>query len=88
MLRFIEIGDQIYEEANNFAWYDTVTSQFKTFYENQIWETWHQFLNDYIHDKNYDENNYYCIEGIKRYRSLYDGNRHPVDGGEDESKDR
>lgn len=79
MIRFIEIGDQIDDEAHHFAWYDTVGEQFKTFYENQIWENWYQFLNDYIHDEKYDENNYYCKEEINRYRSLYDGNRPPTD---------
>ena len=79
MIRFIEIGDQIYDKAHHFAWFNTCSDRFEMYDEEQVWENWYQFFNDYIHDEEYDENNYYCKERIKRYRSLYDGNRPPTD---------
>jgi hypothetical protein len=32
MIRYVHIGDQILDGANQFALYDTVTDQFLTFY--------------------------------------------------------
>ncbi len=52
MIRFIDLGDQIYcnGEANSFAFYDTVTSTFETFNGSQDWETVAEFMEDYTQD--------------------------------------
>lgn len=52
MIRFIDLGDQIYcdEESQSFAFYDTVTSTFETFNSSQDWETVAEFMEDYTQD--------------------------------------
>jgi len=43
MIRFIQIGDQIMEETNQFAFYDTVTDKFLSFNDTQVFDDWEEF---------------------------------------------
>ncbi len=49
MIRFINLGDQIYcdEETNSFAFFDTVTSMFRMFNGSQYWDTAEDFIEDF-----------------------------------------
>ena len=46
MIRYIDLKDQICDYYPEFAWFDTVTDRFVTFYGNQTWETWEDFEGD------------------------------------------
>lgn len=37
MIRFIHIGGQINKDADEFAFFDTVTDRFVTIYDDQTW---------------------------------------------------
>lgn len=50
MIRFIQLGDQITESNNDFAFYDTVTETFCTFSGFQRWNSVEEFYQDYDGD--------------------------------------
>ena len=74
MIRFIDLGNQIYplsEERDSFmfAWWNTVTDSFEEYNFSQAWETWEDFEHDF-----HDDEAYVYIEGIhdiERYRGLF-----------------
>ena len=43
MIRFIDLGDQIFEGTREFAFFDTITDTFESFDHEQTWETWEDF---------------------------------------------
>jgi hypothetical protein len=43
MIRFVHIGDQIYEEYNQFAFYNTVTDKFLAFDGKQVFDSINDF---------------------------------------------
>lgn len=47
MIRFIDLGDQIIEGLNEFAFYDTVKDSFCTFSGNCTWESINEFKESY-----------------------------------------
>lgn len=47
MIRFINLGDQIIEDEKQFAWYDTVRSNFLEYNGSYVWDTWEEFEEDY-----------------------------------------
>ena len=46
MIRFIQIGDQILDGADDFAWFDTVRDMFIGVGDCYVWETWQEFEAD------------------------------------------
>lgn len=46
MIRYVHIGDQINDDANEFALYDTVVDRFLTFAGSQTWESWRDLEED------------------------------------------
>ena len=48
MIRFIDLGDQILEGERRFAWFDTITDTFETYYDNQTWGSWEEFKKDFF----------------------------------------
>ncbi|KKM63787.1 hypothetical protein LCGC14_1507960 [marine sediment metagenome] len=48
MIRFINLTGQILidDPEVNFAWFDTIISQFKTFNDSQEWHSWNDFVDD------------------------------------------
>lgn len=51
MIRFIDIGDQILEGENHFAWFDTVTDTFIEFNGVQVFNGWDEFVSFYDGDE-------------------------------------
>jgi len=56
MIRFIELGNQIFPlgddiEEKYFAWWTTITDEFIEFGGEQAWETWKEFEDYYLGDK-------------------------------------
>lgn len=51
MIRFIRIGDQIIDGANEFAFYDTTTDTFRNFSGISTWETVEEFIECYEGDE-------------------------------------
>lgn len=67
MIRFIDLGNQIYpydkeRDSFMFAWWNTVVDCFETHYDNQTWGTWEEFEFDYKNDSGSD---------IERYKGLF-----------------
>ncbi len=62
MIRYIEIGDQICDGENYFAWYNTVSSEFLNLDGMQVWGSWREFELDFEFEK---------MDGIERYRGLF-----------------
>lgn len=48
MIQYIGIGDQIYDNVNAFAWYDTVQEVFIEVGGQCVWSSWEDFLVDMI----------------------------------------
>lgn len=74
MIRFIEIGGQIYPYGENrfvFAWYDTVTSRFLSFNYSQTWETWEEFEEDYKKDMKFITDSSNKFNDLKRFKRLF-----------------
>jgi len=46
MIRFIEVGNQVLDDARYFSWWCTVTDRYLEFNGEQMWETWHEFTID------------------------------------------
>lgn len=61
MIRFIHIGDQIDEKANDFAFFDTVTERFRCFDDQQVFSNVNDFIDAYASDDGTE---------LKRYLSL------------------
>jgi len=64
MIRYICIGDQIAEGANDFAWFDTVRDVFQVFNGEQVWSEWEDFTKDYVF-------HFGSTDGISRYKKLF-----------------
>lgn len=45
MIRFVQIGDQITEDANDFCFYNTVTDTFVIFHGTQVFANRQEFIN-------------------------------------------
>ena len=43
MLRYVEVGDQVYDEYNQFAWVDTSTDRFLDVDGHQLFDSWEEF---------------------------------------------
>ena len=73
MIRFIDLGNQIYplsEDERQFAWWNTIIDQFMTYNHNEVWDTWVEFEHDYRED----EKQYDFIDGtytLERYLGLF-----------------
>jgi len=69
MIRFIDLGYQItIEKTRQFAWFDTISDKFLEFSENQVWDSWGDFVNDFTEDR------LWGIAGIKmlnRFERLF-----------------
>ena len=68
MLRYIHIGNQICEDPNDFAWFDTVTDRFHMFNGTHVWSSWEDFVFDYNLERG--------GAGLDRYRRLYPKEKH------------
>ena len=68
MIRFIDIGDQIFidGETKSFAWFDTITDEFLTFSGSQTWDSWNEFVDDYNFQKGTPE-----ILPLSRFKRLF-----------------
>ena len=69
MIRFINLTGQILidDDEPHFAWFDTITNEFKKFNDSQDWHSWDEFEEDLIID-------------IKKHRSsLYIPGKTPHD---------
>jgi len=47
MIRYIKIGDQINEDENEFAFYDTIIERFYEFCGVQVWDSLAEFTMDF-----------------------------------------
>ena len=47
MIRFIKIGDQICEDENHFAYWDTITDKFLYFDGDCVFDSWEEFRDYY-----------------------------------------
>ena len=47
MIRFIDLGNQIMDDYNEFSFYDTTIEKFVEFQGNQTWDSIEDFTNDY-----------------------------------------
>lgn len=47
MIRFIDLGNQIIDDYNEFSFYDTTIEKFVEFQGNQTWGSIEDFTNDY-----------------------------------------
>jgi len=50
MIRFIKIGDQICEDENHFAYWNTITDKFLYFDGDCVFDSWEEFMHYYEHD--------------------------------------
>lgn len=68
MIRFIDIGDQIFidGETKSFAWFDTITDEFLIFSDCQAWDSWNDFVDDYNFEKDIPE-----ILSLNRFKHLF-----------------
>ena len=64
MIRYIYIGNQITEGADDFAWFDTVRDIFQVFNGEQVWSEWEDFVKDYVF-------HFESTDGISRYKGLF-----------------
>lgn len=64
MIRFIDIGDQIMDECQAFAWYDTVTDSFIECSSDQVWDSWEEFVVSHEWEPN-------PRPPLERFRSLF-----------------
>ena len=64
MIRYIKIGDQIDDDCNAFAFYDTVATEFIKINHNDVWDTVSEFVSDY-HNNAFIES-----RPLKRFLSL------------------
>ncbi len=84
MIRFINLTGQIFidDPEVNFAWYDTVTSEFMEFNSSQDWNTWKEFEQDltiYLKEKRStlyvsEDNEWYKQREdkvVSRFKQLY-----------------
>jgi hypothetical protein len=51
MIRFIDLGDQIIDDCNEFAFYDTTIDKFREFQGIQTWSSIEDFKSDYDGDE-------------------------------------
>ena len=68
MIRFINLGEQILEGYNYFAWFDTLTVKFEEYNGSQVWESWEEFEEDF---KAEPEENKSKMKTLERYKSLF-----------------
>lgn len=69
MVRFIDLGDQITTDGTEqFAWFDTITDEFMEFNGCQVWESWDEFVIDFV-----AEGEPHKLYPLKRFRRLYGG---------------
>lgn len=75
MIRFIDIGDQIEDEEQQFAFFDTVTDRFIEVCGEQVWSSWDELMEDASCDPGNrvtDEKDRFfglCPEWVKRPRT-------------------
>lgn len=71
MIRFVRIGDRIYEDDDSFdfIWYDTVIDKVLTFNGSNTWDVWWDFEYDFEKDTNSREYD------LDRFRRLYPGDK-------------
>lgn len=76
MKRFVDVRNQAL--GGRFCWYDTVTDEFESFNECQVFETWEEFEDDFDGD-NLDRYRKLCpgwvfeLEKDDKLRSVYHG---------------
>ena len=46
MIRFIEVGNQVLDDARYFSWWCTVTDRYLEFNGEQMWKTWFELTLD------------------------------------------
>ena len=74
MIRFINLTGQIFidDPEVNFAWYDTVISQFMEFNSSQDWNTWKEFKEDLLqHCHDHSMSPDVAARCLLRFRNLY-----------------
>jgi hypothetical protein len=77
MIRFINLTGQIFidDPEPHFAWFDTITSEFKIFNGSQEWNSWEAFEQDLlVYLKQYPG---YQKELTERFQRLYQFKNHP-----------
>lgn len=68
MIRLIHIGDQIDDEADNFAWFDTTCDRFIELGGCQVWDNWEEFVFDCIH---YPGGKFSTPEQLEQFEGLF-----------------
>jgi hypothetical protein len=53
MIRFVDLGRQLSLslDEQHFAFFDTITDEFRTFSGNCVWSSWEEFEADYTGDE-------------------------------------
>lgn len=77
MIRFINIEDGVYpfsesKDCPQFSWWDTISDEFLTFNDEQMWDSWDDFEKDFnleLIDRVSQHNQY--TELRERLRRLY-----------------
>lgn len=52
MIRYVHIGDQILEDRDQFAWFDTVIDEFIEFNNETVFNSWDEFQ-EYLEQTEY-----------------------------------
>ncbi len=64
MIRFIKIGDQICEDENHFAYWNTITDKFLHFDGECVFDSWEEFIHYYEHDTNVEKYGLQRLMGV------------------------